>query len=320
MSLKVKIAVKPGPTGLYSFAQRLTEYLISQGVEVNSKKCDVTLVFADQVPFSDIDWQKPVVMRCAGAYWDASIDHDRKNALLRRIHKQANIVIYQSLFAKDLSEVYLGKRKNLSDRIIYNGIELPELSPRCLKLRQPPRIVAAARWRPHKRLRDVVAAFEFASLKRVNWNFVIGGLKKLPIVSNELKLGLDIAEEDILTHLLTGNVFVHLSHIDPCPNIVVEALACGCPVICTNSGGTPELVGSAGIILDTDKVDPEFKPLFYNDEAKVPIVPANLVYEAICKILNEYDSFVSRVLERRKLFDINVIGAQYLEVLRHVVS
>ena len=42
---------------------------------------------------------------------------------------------------------------------------------------------------------------------------------------------------------------IHLCHIDSCPNAVVEGLACGLNVLCTNLGGTKELVGPDGVIL-----------------------------------------------------------------------
>lgn len=35
--------------------------------------------------------------------------------------------------------------------------------------------------------------------------------------------------------------------MDPCPNSVLEAMATGLPILYSNSGGTPELVGNAGI-------------------------------------------------------------------------
>ena len=36
---------------------------------------------------------------------------------------------------------------------------------------------------------------------------------------------------------------------DPCPNVVIEAMACGLLTIGSNSGGVPELVGECGIVL-----------------------------------------------------------------------
>ena len=40
-------------------------------------------------------------------------------------------------------------------------------------------------------------------------------------------------------------------HNDPCPNTVIEALSCGLPILYSNSGGVPELVGAnAGIALE----------------------------------------------------------------------
>ena len=48
-----------------------------------------------------------------------------------------------------------------------------------------------------------------------------------------------------------ADAFVYLSHNSPCPNSVIEALSCGLPVLYSNSGGVPELVGSnCGVSLE----------------------------------------------------------------------
>jgi glycosyltransferase involved in cell wall biosynthesis len=45
-----------------------------------------------------------------------------------------------------------------------------------------------------------------------------------------------------------------LKQNDPCPNVVLEALSCGLPVLYSASGGVPELVGTqAGIGLAVDE-------------------------------------------------------------------
>jgi glycosyltransferase involved in cell wall biosynthesis len=40
-----------------------------------------------------------------------------------------------------------------------------------------------------------------------------------------------------------AHVLLHTKVNDPCPSVVIEAMACGLPVVYPHSGGVPELVG-----------------------------------------------------------------------------
>ena len=46
-----------------------------------------------------------------------------------------------------------------------------------------------------------------------------------------------------------ADAMIHMAWLDHCPNVVVEAISQDCPVICTDSGGTKELVGSGGLVV-----------------------------------------------------------------------
>jgi glycosyltransferase involved in cell wall biosynthesis len=55
---------------------------------------------------------------------------------------------------------------------------------------------------------------------------------------------------ELAEQLRIHDIFFTASRDDPCSNAVVEALACGLPVVALNSGGHPELVRTGGAFFD----------------------------------------------------------------------
>lgn len=49
-----------------------------------------------------------------------------------------------------------------------------------------------------------------------------------------------------------ATLLLHCKYNDPSPGLVVEALACGLPVVYSATGGVPELVGDAGVGVPSD--------------------------------------------------------------------
>jgi glycosyltransferase involved in cell wall biosynthesis len=61
------------------------------------------------------------------------------------------------------------------------------------------------------------------------------------------------AQRDAPAIYQSADLLLHARVNDPCPNVVVEALASGLPVVYPASGGTVELVGDdAGVGVDAD--------------------------------------------------------------------
>jgi glycosyltransferase involved in cell wall biosynthesis len=48
---------------------------------------------------------------------------------------------------------------------------------------------------------------------------------------------------------------IHLAWLDHCPNVVVDARAAGCRIVCSSSGGTEEVAGNNAIVVEEDEWD-----------------------------------------------------------------
>ena len=49
-----------------------------------------------------------------------------------------------------------------------------------------------------------------------------------------------------------SSTFVHLAYLDHCPNVVVDAQAAGCKIVCSSTGGTHEIVDNGIVILEDE--------------------------------------------------------------------
>ena len=52
-----------------------------------------------------------------------------------------------------------------------------------------------------------------------------------------------------------SSTFVHLAYLDHCPNVVVDARASGCKIVCSTAGGTREIAGTNALIIEEDNWD-----------------------------------------------------------------
>ena len=97
--------------------------------------------------------------------------------------------------------------------------------------------------------------------------------------------------------LYTRDLNTLYTWLDHCPNVVVDARASGCKIICSSSGGTREIAGPEATLVVEDEWD--FSPVkLYS--------PPSMDFSKISK--NEYDTNIS--IERA--------ASEYLEVFKGV--
>jgi glycosyltransferase involved in cell wall biosynthesis len=205
---------------------------------------------------------KPMVLRLDGIWFNTEQDYTRQNRPLRFAYQNANAIIFQSNFNKELTEHWFGQHNNA--HVIHNAPDLNLINSELIdetykKIKWPwdddiEVWSCASAWRPHKRLNENILCFlEKAPKKAV---LAIAG-------KDAKKVGIDFSNNDRIFflgdlpyHILLclykrSTTFIHLAYLDHCPNVVVDAQASGCKVICSSSGGTKEIINHGIIIKET---------------------------------------------------------------------
>ena len=251
----VDLSSNSGPN---SFALKLANFLLSSGIQVSidDREVDIQLSFIQSNFCHD-----KIIQRLDGIYFNSAQDWKRLNDPIKITFQKSAAVIYQSNFNKELSEKYFGIHNQ--SRVIQNGTNLQligNISPMQHELFDTFDNVwsCASSWRPHKRLKENIRYFlEHGSR---NDCLVVAGSNPDHVINHERIFYVGNLDWQTLIGLYkASNNFIHLALLDHCPNVVVDARAAGCHIVCTDSGGTKEIAGlDATIIKDLDW---DFKPL-----------------------------------------------------------
>ena len=104
---------------------------------------------------------------------------------------------------------------------------------------------------------------------------------------------------------------LHLSMFDPCPNVVVEGLSCGLPVVTPMESGAAELIG-----LENSKwaIEENLSIKYYNlhEVSCVPRVPIHRYVSTVRNVVNDLPAQQFKARERAEnVLDIRIIADQY---------
>jgi glycosyltransferase involved in cell wall biosynthesis len=292
----VTLGYNSGPN---NFALKVKKYFEKMGhtpVIDPEDNFDVKLSFIQE---RFIGGHSPLVQRLDGIYFDVDKDNSFFNKAIRETYKKADGVIFQSEFSKKLVFKYFGSVENYT--IINNGADLdfmetvPTVKIRGLHLDSKV-WCCASHWRGWKRMHDNIRYFlEFSGEKDVL--LVAGDPIKEEIVEHKrIKYLGNIKTETLFTFLKTADYFIHLARYDSCPNVVVDARAAGCHIVCCSNGGTREIAGSNATVVVEEPWD--FELVDVNR-------PPGLSFDHI--ITNDIDSNI----------DMNSVAAAYVDFLQN---
>jgi glycosyltransferase involved in cell wall biosynthesis len=175
---------------------------------------------------------------------------DELNNLNRSVLKAADHVIYQSRFSKESADLFLGKPEARWE-ILHNAVDVERFTPGPRPPSAGPVLLLGGDQTQAYRLEVALRTFALVRRSEPDARLLVTGRLVSPAQPLIEELGLHGSVELVGSYVQReapavyrrAHLLLHTKVKDPCPSTVIEAMACGLPVVYPASGGTVELVG-----------------------------------------------------------------------------
>jgi glycosyltransferase involved in cell wall biosynthesis len=256
-----------------------------------------------------------------GSGWEAV------NAEMTALLARADHVFYQSEFCRLSADRFVGPARGPWE-VLYNPVDTSRFAPQPKAKGRPLTLLLGGsqdqRYRFEAAVRTLAVLIrrgvdgELLVAGRLGWtNDAIAARQQVAALVSSLGLTERVAflgpytQAEAPSLFCRADIVLHTKYNDPCPTVVLEALACGRPVVYSKSGGVPELVGDAGGV----GIEAEL-----SWERDIPPDPEALA-DAVCRVQRDLATFAAgaraRAVER---FDVGHWVARHRRVLEGLVA
>jgi len=199
----------------------------------------------------------PIIVNQSGVGYPgwAGEETEAFNRPIRKLLLMADHVLYQSAFCKYSADEFLGTPRG-SWEILHNAVDVDHFTPAERASADGPVLLLGGDQTQAYRLELALRTFARVLVTEPEARLFVTGRLVSPFEPLLAELGLDgkvevvgeYAQRDAPAVMRQAHLLLHTKVKDPCPSAVIEAMACGLPVVYAASGGTVELVGDeAGI-------------------------------------------------------------------------
>jgi glycosyltransferase involved in cell wall biosynthesis len=186
----------------------------------------------------------------------------RLNRPMAAVLHRADHVFFQSEFCRLASDAFLGARQGPAE-ILYNAVDVERFTPGAPERRPLTLVLGGSQYQWYRVERALETVARLTARGRevrlevtgaLRWGRADAAARETAALADRLGIADRVALRGPYTQaeapavLRAGDILLHTKYNDPSPGLVVEAMACGLPVVYSASGGVPELVGlDAGV-------------------------------------------------------------------------
>jgi len=268
----------------------------------------------------------PIILNQNGVYFSGWHGNrwESKNKKLIPAYHLSDYIFWQSEFCKESADKFLGK-SNTPGEVLFNAVDITKFKP-VEKENKEFTFLTTGVFTDSMlyRLLATVESFDLFQKKQKETRLTIAGYisKKSKLQINNLIESKNLQgkvkiigsyAQDLAPEIYTSaDAYIMLKYMDASPNVVIEAMACGLPVIYSATGGVPELVGqNCGVGLFLKE----------NWESKPHAPEPNLVSDALSYVLeNQKELSLNARRRAEQKFDLQKWLIRHEEVFNKYVN
>ncbi len=300
MSLHIYYETKEAPWGggnsFLKYFERHTTMTLANAARSNViliSGASRSAVTAEKIKFEDIarfkKQGKKIVYRL-DSLGQLSAGRSDMDHLQLRLAELADAVVFQSEFCRNsFAKQGCKPRKSI---VILNGTDLDVFKHAPEPLLTEKIKVLCCSWSSNLR-KGFEQMVELSKLANVAITFVGRWCEQLPMPKNIIARQ-PLVHKELAQAYANSNFLFFPARGEACPNTVVEALACGKPVLYRRSGGTPEVVKDFGIEISKD------------------------LKQTIGLAVWEYSNLCDKIEKHRSSFDVREKIKQYEALIRRL--